>query len=155
MKRFAPFLFFLALAACDDDTTKPPVDEWSCADLAPTSVFSWSVDPVLDTLVTLTVEITYPDVPCTTEMAVIKWRTKSGISFRNDGDEWATRPNGRLLNTSILTRDDWGAHGDTLYVLWGFRTDNNASGVCDDYDELLSCSNQYDTLVVSDLLPSR
>lgn len=159
MKRFAlVILALLAFAACEDDNpAEPPVDEWACEDLDPSAVFSWSVDPILDTLVTITVEITYPDIPCTTEMAVINWKTKSGVTFRNDGDEWAVLANGRLRNTSTLTSDDWAAHGDTLYVLWGYRTDNNSNGECEGYDELLSvaCAIHYDTLSVSELLPTR
>lgn len=161
MKRaaFLVLLGLLAFAACDDDDpVKPPVDTWTCEDLDPSAVFTWSVDPVLDTLVTLTIETNYPETPCSTEVASIRWSENpgNGVAFRIDGSTWTRLPNGRLQDKSVLTSDDWAMHGDTLYVRWGIHADFGPDDGCGEaYNTFLSCPINYDTLVVSDLLPTR
>lgn len=157
MKRIAFLLAFALVVACNDPTApkKPPVAAWTCADLKPSAAFSWSVDPVLDTLVTLTIQARYPESSCPNESVWMRWSSPGGFSFRNDTGQWHMLANGRLETSSTVTKDDWGTHGDKIVVTWGMRIDEGADSLCVAHiDSLFDCVGvQADTLRVRELLP--
>lgn len=157
MKRFLALALF-ALAACDEhtNTTEPPPAEapWACEDLKPASAFSWWT-LFGDTLVAVTVSVDYPDIPCETDEAIIRWRDARGYTYRPDGGAWTILCNGRREATSWLTRADWAAHGPILRVTWFPRT-SDGPGTCGEiYDTLIGCPSLRAEIPLKNLLPSR
>lgn len=157
MKRFALFLSLalVALAACNDDPTAPAKPKpWTCADLKPSAAFSWSVDPVLDTLVTITVQARYPVSSCPKESVFLRWSKLDGTTFRADTGQWHQLASGRLETSSTVTKDDWNV-ASTLVVTWGLRIDEDADSLCVIHINALDqcLGTQSDTLRVRALLP--
>jgi hypothetical protein len=144
MKRFALALLLSVFAACEDDPNQPPTELDACEALDPSAAFSWSVDPVLDTLITYTVHVDAP--PCSTAYAWFKYRTN--VTIRNDEGQWFDAGGGRIKASSTLTRDDWGV-ADTLYVTWGLHPEEDAEIPCFGDVECV----HYDTLTVRAVLP--
>lgn len=143
----------LSLAACKDELTRPETSHpWDCGDLHATADFAWSVDAALDTIVTMTVRVRYPDDACPTESAWFQWTRADGIGFRSDRGVWAPANGGRLEAVSLLTRDDWAAHGDSLVVIWGCYPDFDVDSC--DVRAPFDCEERA-TIDITSLIPSR
>lgn len=143
----------LALAACNDPTTPKPPKAWTCADLKAASTFSWSVDPVQDTLVTLTVSVKYPADACPTESAWFRWTNDHDLFPVKDAVAWERLSNGRLQASSSITHGEWAASRSLkTYIVWGLTPDYDADSTCAASAPAFDCG-EYDTLTVSDVLP--